>query len=136
MLILDNFEKCNYQQKIHCVLSTFQDVLFYYQDISFKFFLLLCHFFHNTLRTYKIKLRHFQKQDSTFMQDKRLLWMLRIHLDILRYVFIIGGWFENWTNRTNHRIKISQMKIHIQFTRYVNKNQYFRNNENVIIIDY
>ena len=41
------------------------------------FFFLLFHLVHNTLRTYKIKLRYFQKQDSTFMQDKRLL--RRIH---------------------------------------------------------
>ena len=29
------------------------------------------------------------------MQDKRLLRMLHKHIDILRYVFIIGGWLES-----------------------------------------
>ena len=58
-------------------------------------FFLLFHLFRNTLRTYKIKLRYFQKQDSTFMQDKRLLQMLHRHIDILRYIFIIDGWLES-----------------------------------------
>ena len=57
-------------------------------------FFLLFHLVHNTLRTYKIKLRYFQKQDSTFMQDKRLTTNVQ-HIDILRYVFIIGGWLES-----------------------------------------
>ena len=70
------------------------------------------------------------------MQDKRLLRMLHRHMDILKYVFIIGGWLESRINRNNHKIKISQIKIHIQFTRHVNKNQYFRNNEDVIFIGY
>ena len=59
-------------------------------------FFFLFHLFHNTLRrTYKTKLRHFQKQDSIFMQDKRFLQMLHRQIDILRYVFIIGGWLES-----------------------------------------
>ena len=37
------------------------------------------------------------------MQDKRLLRMLHKHIDILRYVFIIGGWLESWTNRNNQQ---------------------------------
>ena len=71
--------------------------------------LLLFHLFHNILRTYKKKLRHFQKQDSTFMQDKSLLRMLHRHIDILIYVFIIGGWLESRINGNNHQIKISQI---------------------------
>ena len=70
------------------------------------------------------------------MQDKHLLQMLHRQIDILRYIFIIGSWLESWTNRNNHKIKISKIQIHIQFTRHVNKNQYFRNNENVIFIGY
>ena len=52
-------------------------------------------FISHYLRTYKIKLRHFQKQYSTFMQDKRLLRMLHRHTDMLRYVFTIGDWLES-----------------------------------------
>ena len=34
------------------------------------------------------------------------------------------------------RLKSAKYNLHIQFTRHVNKNQYFRNNENVIFIGY
>ena len=70
------------------------------------------------------------------MRDKRLLRMLHRHIDILRYVFIIRSWLENWTNRNNQKIKISQIQIHIQFTRHVNTNQYYMKNKNIIFIGY
>ena len=44
------------------------------------------------------------------MQDQRLLWMLHRDIDILRYVFIIGGWLENWTNRNIIRLKLGKYK--------------------------
>ena len=81
---------------------------FYYTEAVLHFFLF--HLFHNTLKTYKIKSTLFQKQDSTFMQDKRLLRMLHRHLDILRYVFIIGGWLESCTHRNNLRLKLAKYK--------------------------
>ena len=43
------------------------------------------------------------------MEDKRLIRMLHRHIDILRYVFIIGGWLESTIDRNNHKIKISQI---------------------------
>ena len=43
------------------------------------------------------------------MQDKSLLRMLHRHIDILIYVFIIGGWLESRINGNNHQIKISQI---------------------------
>ena len=32
------------------------------------------------------------------------------HIDILRYVFMIGRWFENWTNRNIIRLKLTKNK--------------------------
>ena len=32
----------------------------------------------------------------------------------------------------HHQIKISQIQIHIQFTRHVSKNQYYKNDKNII----
>ena len=32
------------------------------------------------------------------------------HIDILRYVFMIGRWLENWTNRNIIRLKLTKNK--------------------------
>ena len=32
------------------------------------------------------------------------------HIDILRYVFMIGRWLENWTNRNIIRLKLTKYK--------------------------
>ena len=32
------------------------------------------------------------------------------HIDILRYVFKIGRWLENWTNRNIIRLKLTKNK--------------------------
>ena len=32
------------------------------------------------------------------------------HIDIMRYVFMIGRWLENWTNRNIIRLKLTKNK--------------------------
>ena len=54
--------------------------------ISFFFFLFLFNLFHITLRTDEIKLRHFQKHDSTLMQD-----IPNLSCKIIPFLYTIWG---------------------------------------------